>query len=71
MVVIEVLPLPEFLIKELGIVYDNPLEHPIKLFLVDPVASFDLPVQSWPSWLYIYMTYALVQHMPVELALKL
>jgi len=71
LVVVGVLPFLEFFIKQLCIVYNDPLEHPIKLFLVAPVAPFYLPVKPGPSRLYIYVINPLVQHMPVELPLKL
>jgi len=44
LVVVEVLPFLEFFIKQLCIVYNDPLEYPIKLFLVAPMAPFYLPV---------------------------
>jgi len=70
LVVVEVLPFLEFFIKQLCIIYNDPLEHPIKLFLVAPVAPFYLSIKPRPSRLYIYMINPLVQHMPMELPLK-
>jgi len=70
LVVVEVLPFLDFFIKQLRIVYNNPLEHPIKLFLVASVAPFHLPVKLRSSGFYIYVIDPLVQHMPVELSLE-
>jgi len=35
------------------------------------MTSFDLPIKPWPSRFYIYVINSLVQHMPMELTLKL
>jgi hypothetical protein len=71
LVIVKVLPLLELLIKELCVVNDNPFEHPIELFLVDPMAPFDLSIKPRSPGFDINMVDAFIQHMPVELALKL
>jgi hypothetical protein len=71
MIIVKVLPFSQLLIEKLRVVYNYALEHLIELFFVDSVASLYFPIQPGPSRLDIYMINALVQHMPVELSLKL
>ena len=42
---VEVLPLVERVVEQLGVVHHHPFEHPVELLLVDPVGAFDLAVQ--------------------------
>jgi len=71
MIVIKVLPLPQFFIEKLGIINYYSIEHTVKLFFVGPMASFDLAIKSRSARFYIYVIYPLVQDMPMELSLKL
>jgi hypothetical protein len=45
-VVVEVLPLLELVVEQLGVVDDDALELAVELLSVDPVAALNLPVQS-------------------------
>ena len=44
LVIIKVLPFSKLLIEELRAVYDDPLEHLIKLFLIDSTAALYFPI---------------------------
>jgi len=69
-IVIEVFPFLQFLIKQLSIVNDYSIQHPIKLLLIDPMTAFHFPIESWAPGLNIHMIYPFVQNMPMELSLE-
>jgi hypothetical protein len=43
--VVEVFPLLQAVVEELGVVDDDSLEHPVELFFVDAMRSLDLAVE--------------------------
>ena len=43
--IVEVLPLLELGVEELGVVDDHPLQQPVELVIVDAVRTFDLAVE--------------------------
>jgi hypothetical protein len=44
--VVVVLPLLEFVVEDLGVVDDGPVEEPVELFGVDAVGTLNLSVQA-------------------------
>lgn len=71
MIIIEVRPFFELLIEEAAIINNHSIEHPIKLFFVSPVTSFDLPIELGPSLLYIHVIDSLVQDVPINSKMKI
>jgi len=59
-VVIEVLPFPELIIKQFCFIDNNTIEHSIELVVIDPVASFDLAIETRSPRLNIDMSDPLV-----------
>ena len=70
-VVVEVLPLLQPLVEELGRVDDHPVEPAIELFAVDSVGSLHLSVEARRERTDVDVADAAVEHMPVELRLEL
>lgn len=60
MIIIEILPFFELLIKQAAIINHDSTEHAVKLFLVNPMAPFDLAIEPGPSGPYIHMIYSFV-----------
>jgi hypothetical protein len=71
MVVVEVLPLLELVVKDVGIVDDHAVKEPVELFGVDAVRALDLPVEPRCAGLDVDVTDALVERMPVECGAEL
>jgi hypothetical protein len=71
MVVVEVLPLAELVVEDLGVVDHDPLEHAVELFGVDAMGALDLAVKPGRPGLDVDMAGALVQDMPVEAGAEL
>ena len=69
--VVEVLPLLELLVEEAGVVDDDALEEPVELFVVDPVGSLDLAVQTRCGRVDVDVADAAVEDVPVEGTLEL
>ena len=44
--VVEVLPLLQLVVEQLGVVDDEAVKHPVELFLVDAVGSLHLAVEA-------------------------
>lgn len=58
--------------KTLGVVDDDAVvEYPVELFVVDPVGSLDLAVQSGCGRIDVDVAYAAVEDVPMELGLEL
>jgi hypothetical protein len=70
-VVVEVLPLAELVVKELGVVDHHPVQEAVELLGVDSMRALDLAVEPGRSWLDVDMADALVQDMPVEAGAEL
>jgi hypothetical protein len=64
--IVEVLPLLELGVEDLGVIHDHALEHAIELVGVDPVGSLDPAVEAGCGRLDVEVANALVQDMPVE-----
>ncbi len=69
--VVEVLPFLQFAVEDFSIVDDDSVEHPVELFCVDPVRSFDFPVQSRCPGFDVCVVDSSVKEMPVKAALEL
>ena len=70
-VVVEVLPLPQLVVEELGVVDHDPVQEAVELLGVDAVGPFDLAVEPWGAGLDVDMADAFVQHLPVEAGAEL
>jgi hypothetical protein len=70
-VVVEVLPLAELVVKELSVVDHHPVQEAVELLGVDSMRALDLAVEPGRSWLDVDMADALVQDMPVEAGAEL
>src|SRR5215472_10580009 len=70
MVVVEVLPLLEAVVEDLGVVDDDSFELAVELFTVDPVGPFDLAVEPRGGGLYVDVADAAVGQVPVERRLE-
>jgi hypothetical protein len=46
--VVEVLPFLELVVENVGLIVDDPFEHPVELLVINPVGSFDVAVESRP-----------------------
>jgi hypothetical protein len=69
--VVEVLPSLELLVEEAGVVDDDAFEEPVKLLLVDPVRSLDLPVQTRCGRSDVEVADPAVEEVPMEGTLEL
>ena len=64
--VVEVLPLLESVVEQLGVVDHNAVEHAVELFLVDTVGSFDLAIEPWGCGFDVDVSDACVEGVVVE-----
>ena len=64
--IIEVFPFAELLIEESGVVDHHTFELTIELFVVDAVASLDLPIEARCRGFDVDVTDALVEDVVVE-----
>ena len=55
----------------IGGVDDDPVEHPVELFGVDPMGSFDLAVEAWSGRFDVDMSDSPVKDVIVKLGLEL
>jgi hypothetical protein len=70
--VVEVFPLLELVVEDVGVVDDHAVvEHSVELLVVDAVGSLDLAVESWCGWLDVDVADAAVEDVPVEAGLEL
>jgi len=69
--VVEVLPLLELVVEELGVVDHDAVEHSVELFGVDAVGSLDLAVEPGGGGADVDVADASVEDVPVEGALEL
>jgi hypothetical protein len=69
--VVEVFPLLELVVEELGVVDHDAVEHPVELLGIDAVGALDFAVRAWCSGLDVDVADAAVEEMPVECALEL
>jgi hypothetical protein len=65
-VVVEVLPLAELVVEELGVVDHDPVQEAVELFGVDAVGALDFAVEPGRAGLDVDMADAFVQDVPVE-----
>src|SRR5829696_8405604 len=70
-VVVEVLPLAELVVEELGVVDHDPVQEAVELFAVDAVGALDLAVEPGRPGLDVDMADAPIQDMPVEAGTEL
>ena len=70
-VVVEVLPLAELVVEDLGVINHDPVQEPVELLGVDAMGALDLAVEPGRSRLDVDMADALVQDMPVEAGAEL
>jgi len=70
-VVVEVLPLQESIVEQLGVVDHDALEHPVELLRVDPVGPLDLAVQPRRRRLGVDVADPAIEGAVVELRLEL
>ena len=68
--VVEVLPLLQLVVEELGVVDDDAVEHPIELFVVDTVGSFHFAVESGCGGFDVDVSDTPVQYVIVKLGLE-
>ena len=66
-VVVEVFPFLELVVEELGVVDDDPVEHPVELFGVDAVGSLHFAVESGGPGFDVDVSDAPVEDVVVEL----
>ena len=71
MVVVEVLPLAQLVVEELGVVDHHALKQAVELLGVDAVGPLDLAVEPWGAGLDVDVLDALVQGVPVEAGTEL
>src|SRR3989442_1455940 len=69
--VVEVLPLLEAVVEQVGVVDHDALEHPVELLLVDPMGALDLAVEPRSRRLDVDVADAGIEHVVVELRLEL
>ena len=69
--VVEVFPLLQLVVEQVGVVDDEAVEHPVELFFVDPVRSLDLAVEPGCGGFDVDVSDPPVQYVVVELALEL
>ena len=69
--VVEVLPLLEAVVEQVGVVDHDALEHPVELLLVDPMGTLDLAVEPRSRRLDVDVADAGIEHVVVELRLEL
>ena len=71
MVVVEVLPLAELVVKDLGVIDHDPLQQAVELLGVDSMRALDLAIQPGRSWLDVDMADALVEELDGRLLVEL
>src|SRR5688572_25095066 len=71
MVIVVILPLTEFVVKQVDVIADAILiEQLIKLLVVDAVRALDFAVQPRRSWSDVHVANVLRLEMPVEFGLE-
>ena len=65
--VVEVLPLLQLVVEQLGVVDYDTVEHPVELFLVDPMGSLHLAVESGCGWFDVDVSDPTVEDVDEEL----
>ena len=65
--VVEVFPLLQAVVEELGVVDDDSVEHPVELFFVDAMRSLDLAVEPGGGGFDVDVSDSPVQDVVVEL----
>jgi hypothetical protein len=65
--VVEVFPLLQAVVEELGVVDDDSVEHPVELFFVDVMRSLDLAVEPGGGGFDVDVADSPVQDVVVEL----
>jgi hypothetical protein len=70
-VVVEVLPLAELVVEDLGVVDDHAVQQAVELLGIDAVGPLDLAVQPRRPRLDVDMAGAFVQDVPVEAGAEL
>ena len=70
-VVVELLPLAELVVEELGVVDHHPVEQLVELLGVDAVGALDFAVEPRGSGFDVDVADALVQDVPVEAGAEL
>jgi hypothetical protein len=65
-VVVEVLPLAELVVEDLGVIDHDAVEQAVELLGVDAVGALDLAVEPRRVGLDVDVADALVQDVPVE-----
>ena len=66
MVVVEVLPLLELVVEDLGVVDHDPVQEAVELFGIDAVGALDLAVEPGRAGLDGDMADAFIENVPVE-----
>ena len=69
--VVEVLPLLQLVVEQLGAVDDDSIEHPVELFLVDAMRTFHFAVEPWGCRLDVDVSGPSVEDVVVELGSEL
>jgi hypothetical protein len=70
-VVVEVLPLAQLVVEDLGVIDHHPVQQLVELLSIDPVGALDLAVEPrWPR-LDVVVADAFVQDVPVEAGAEL
>jgi hypothetical protein len=64
-VVVEVLPLPQLVVEELGVVDHHPVQEAVERLGVDTMGTLHLAIQPRGAGLDVDMADALIQDMPV------
>jgi len=66
MVVVEVLPLAQLVVEDLGVVDDHALQQAVELLGVDAVGALDFAVEAGGVGFDVDVADAAVQDLPVE-----
>ena len=69
--VVEVFPLLQLVVEQVGVVNDDAVEHPVELFLVDAVGSLHFAVESWGCGFDVDVSDPPVEYVVVELGSEL
>jgi len=69
--IVEVLPLLELEVEQLGVVNHHPGQHPVELLVVDAVGSLDLAIEPRSRWPDVDVANASIEQVPVKRRLEL
>ncbi len=69
--VVEVLPFLELVVEHVSLINDDAFKHPVELFVVDAVGSFDFSVESRRCGFDVDVSDTSVQYVVVELGTEL